>query len=569
MRKKIFAILFILLIGLASAEYFRPETVKAMDVTITTKAAGSFSGTITRGDSMEVYYLSINDDKDQEVKELEEYLEIGDKKIQAEKTENNGVKYAKYVIPDLYEYASTPQFTIIRKARIKKTAKIGIDNDYNLENKISEYAELKKETDYIETNDQELQSKAISEFTDDSEIETIRKITEWVNTNIEYDFQNYYNGIYSAKETYNSRAGVCDEFANLTAAFMRIRGIPTKYITGISYDGERFGLHGWVEVYLPGQGWIGVDSTYGEAGYLDGAHFSIAKTEDANKAIDLIVKTTSRKTVNVQTKLELPEVQINSVEFFENLFEKGIEVKRKVQPNETFEIKASIKNKSGKNAIFPVELLLHEDFEVIKPARLLYFENDEEKEIIWLVKAPNKEVKKGYYTYEVYLMLPDGNVSDEIQLIPKVKITESPNILTQDVSPFLRETFIEIKINLKNFGQKKGDATIKIEYNNEETSNRKITIESGEETTVTEKVQTNEKGTIKVTIQANREEVYEIQIPEKTAIIEPKPIEAVEVKPEKAPETEFIEDNKSMIMILAAGAGVLFIGLVFMILRLK
>ena len=81
MRKKIFAILFILLIGLASAEYFRPETVKAMDVTITTKAAGSFSGTITRGDSMEVYYLSINDDKDQEVKELEEYLEIGDKKI--------------------------------------------------------------------------------------------------------------------------------------------------------------------------------------------------------------------------------------------------------------------------------------------------------------------------------------------------------------------------------------------------------------------------------------------------------------------------------------------------------
>jgi len=175
------------------------------------------------------------------------------------------------------------------------------------------------------------------EFNSNSEIETISEITEWVNTNIQYDFENYYNGVYSAKQTYNSGAGVCDEFANLTAAFMRIKGIPARYVTGISYDGERFGLHGWIEVYLPNTGWIGVDSTYGEAGYVDAAHFAIAKTFWCEQSNWFFSKNKKQEKITIQSEPSL-DVKLNSIEFFDNLINAEIIKPTQVQTGETFEI---------------------------------------------------------------------------------------------------------------------------------------------------------------------------------------------------------------------------------------
>jgi len=240
----------------------------------------------------------------------------------------------------------------------------------------------------------------------------VRQIVEWVNNNITYDFKNYYDGVYSAKETYNSRAGVCDEFANLTAAFTRIKGIPTKYVTGISFDGQRFGLHGWLEVFLPKTGWIGVDSTYGEAGYLDAAHFTIAKTSDANKAIDLIAITRSREKISMTTQLGLPQVEVVDVEFFDGILEAKIIKPKQVFLGELFEIKAEIENVSGKKAIFPIEMVFHEKFKASNTQKLVMFEPGETRTLTWEARAPEEKFEGGYYTYGIVLLIPDGNISD-------------------------------------------------------------------------------------------------------------------------------------------------------------
>lgn len=424
--KKVLLVLLILIIPTVFGEEFRPSTVKSIDVNITTQAIGTFSGKITSRDSIEIFYLSMEEDENQELVFLNEYLEIGGKKILPEKVKRNGLSYSFYKLENLIEYKDTPEFKVVRKARVKRISSIGLGADYNLTNEINSFASFKEATDYIEVNDEELISKVKEEFQSDSELESIRQIVEWVNNNIEYDFENYYNGIYSAKETYDSRAGVCDEFANLTAAFTRIKGIPTKYVSGLSFDGQRFGLHGWLEVYLPNTGWIGVDSTYGEAGYLDATHITFVKTDDANKSIDFIATTKSVNPIKIDVDLLLPEVQINSVEFFENLLEVEIEKPEFVKPNELFEVKAEIKNISGENVIFPLEFVFHKDFEQNNNKRLVYFLKDETKTVSWKARAPDVDVEKGTYSFGSVLLLPDGNVSETIKVGKEIIKPEKP-----------------------------------------------------------------------------------------------------------------------------------------------
>ena len=56
--------------------------------------------------------------------------------------------------------------------------------------------------------------------------------------------------------------GVCQDFAHLMIAILRSFGIPTRYVSGyIHRPGQESHSHAWVESWLPGIGWVGVDPT--------------------------------------------------------------------------------------------------------------------------------------------------------------------------------------------------------------------------------------------------------------------------------------------------------------------
>lgn len=68
-------------------------------------------------------------------------------------------------------------------------------------------------------------------------------------------------------EVLQLRRGVCQDFAQLMAGMCRALGIPARYVSGYLYNGPAGRLrgaqasHAWVEVYLPGHGWLGLDPT--------------------------------------------------------------------------------------------------------------------------------------------------------------------------------------------------------------------------------------------------------------------------------------------------------------------
>ena len=76
-------------------------------------------------------------------------------------------------------------------------------------------------------------------------------------------------GIQSPAETLSRGSGTCRDFTELMIEALRVLGLPARFVSGYLYvpardRGEIHGggsTHAWVEVYLPGAGWIDIDPT--------------------------------------------------------------------------------------------------------------------------------------------------------------------------------------------------------------------------------------------------------------------------------------------------------------------
>lgn len=82
-----------------------------------------------------------------------------------------------------------------------------------------------------------------------------------------------------------ARAGVCQDFSHIMIALVRSLGIPCRYVSGYiapkQSAHDRAGdnaTHAWVEAYLPGPGWIGLDPTNNTI--ADNRHIAVAVGRD-------------------------------------------------------------------------------------------------------------------------------------------------------------------------------------------------------------------------------------------------------------------------------------------------
>ncbi|QSE96647.1 transglutaminase family protein [Fulvivirga lutea] len=64
---------------------------------------------------------------------------------------------------------------------------------------------------------------------------------------------------------FNSDAASCRDLAWMMIQMLRHKGYPARFVSGYSYNPEITGheLHAWVEVWVAGAGWIGIDPSSG------------------------------------------------------------------------------------------------------------------------------------------------------------------------------------------------------------------------------------------------------------------------------------------------------------------
>tara|TARA_R110002111_G_scaffold120744_1_gene184038 strand:- start:252 stop:1019 length:768 start_codon:yes stop_codon:yes gene_type:complete len=122
-------------------------------------------------------------------------------------------------------------------------------------------------------------------------------------------------GVQRPQETLKSRSGSCRDFAALMIDTCRYLGLAARFVSGYASTEDipaaMGATHAWAEVYLPGAGWKGFDSTGGSV--TGSSHIAVAVGRDPESlppisgsfsSDDLEVSSTMKVDVSVTRKLE-------------------------------------------------------------------------------------------------------------------------------------------------------------------------------------------------------------------------------------------------------------------------
>ena len=87
---------------------------------------------------------------------------------------------------------------------------------------------------------------------------------------IQQDFTAIYREVgepFSPDHTFAGREGSCRDLTWMMIQLLRDFGLAARFVSGYNYiitdEEPSFELHAWVEVFLPGAGWVGYDPTHG------------------------------------------------------------------------------------------------------------------------------------------------------------------------------------------------------------------------------------------------------------------------------------------------------------------
>lgn len=136
------------------------------------------------------------------------------------------------------------------------------------------------------------------QFLDPAESTDTRELLIRITRAIKDEFQyreRAIHGTQSPVETLRLGSGTCRDFALLMIEAVRSLGLAARFVTGYLYDpaldGAGPGLsgagatHAWVQVYLPGAGWVEFDPTNGLVGGANLIRVGVAR--DPRQAIPL------------------------------------------------------------------------------------------------------------------------------------------------------------------------------------------------------------------------------------------------------------------------------------------
>lgn len=116
-----------------------------------------------------------------------------------------------------------------------------------------------------------------------NEYDKARVYYMWIGKNIEYDTQKadeVMSGNYSKGSgtiiTYNTREGICFDYACMFVSFCEANGIKVRIITGEGFSGSEYVSHAWNQFYNPSEDrWVNVDPTFFKSGnFFDNNDFN-------------------------------------------------------------------------------------------------------------------------------------------------------------------------------------------------------------------------------------------------------------------------------------------------------
>ena len=135
---------------------------------------------------------------------------------------------------------------------------------------VAERMDLEPYLSAIFEQDQPLLQSWLRQFWISGQVFETYLLLEWINKAIATGFtyqQREEPGVQTPETTLTRCTGSCRDFATLFIEACRFLGLATRFVSGYLYTPSlpqgQGATHAWSEVYLPGAGWKGFDSTTG------------------------------------------------------------------------------------------------------------------------------------------------------------------------------------------------------------------------------------------------------------------------------------------------------------------
>jgi transglutaminase-like putative cysteine protease len=156
--------------------------------------------------------------------------------------------------------------------------------------------------------------------------EQLDGIGTFVNQRLEYNTAHT-DASSTTDDVLGHDSGVCQDFAHLTLALLRLRGIPCRYVNGYLHverdDDAPSESHAWVEAFAPLHGWVAFDPTLNRVPFEDhvvvayGRHYADVPPNrgifrgSAVEALKAEVRTSlSEKTGVMNLREEIGEIEV-------------------------------------------------------------------------------------------------------------------------------------------------------------------------------------------------------------------------------------------------------------------
>jgi hypothetical protein len=285
-----------------------------------------------------------------------------------------------------------------------------------------------------------------------TELEAIAALANWVHDNVEYTYTpTYVDSIKSSTETLQNKKGVCDEFTNVYTALARAVGIPTRVASGFAYTGSEWQPHAWAESYVPGEDWVPIDATFGEAGLMDALHVKLYHGPEY-----LSETYVSKIRPTREVPIEILETQEFAVPKYKV---SGEPSDKKVAPNQKFTATLRIENEDSDDyRLATYTIHTTEEITILGSGTkaTVVFPRQEER-VQWGLLSP-LSASKGYVYYHPIII--DGPNANSLE----INITVDPEM----VSPGT-QTAVSIQASSTKITQDGSSLEIEVEVGNQGT----------------------------------------------------------------------------------------------------
>jgi transglutaminase-like putative cysteine protease len=152
----------------------------------------------------------------------------------------------------------------------------------------------------------------LAETPDGGTLDVLMRMTQQIKQQFTYAARDI-EGVQTPLETLNFGSGSCRDFAVFMMEAARSLGLAARFVSGYLYDESLIGAatgmvgggatHAWVQIFLPGAGWVEYDPTNALIGGRNLIRVAVAR--DASQAIPLAGTYTGLPTDYLGIKVEV------------------------------------------------------------------------------------------------------------------------------------------------------------------------------------------------------------------------------------------------------------------------